>query len=446
MATCGNPGYAQQYGDAIRQLVIPTVAPQPYAGALAPPQIPTVAPAQQGAFAAAAQANPGMAVNPGTPGAQPGVTTVPQPALTGAPKAGALAVSNAGQPNKSLIDSYGQVDSETKKNLTDHMESSGIDIPAEFNNLQSAGYITAPTADYSKQDMAGFVMEAGLRMAQAGARGDYYSNPFASLATGVLGATDAYRARAMQARQMTVNYNQMMYERSQDALKLKQAADLARLQRQSQERVAGITAQGQAQRGSVAAETLNKGRIATAQINAHARAVSDQHKPDAHGGPAYYDQNKGGWFFPDNTPEMQLDPKTGRIVQRTAPPLPKSPTAPSQLGPKDILALESKISSDADVHSATTMIPGVGGKLVPWLSATPDQKSAYTSDRARALAAAASQAQPKQNAYSKFPGRTAAATAPAAAPAAAAAQNSAPEAQSAGDEDAEDTEITQGGE
>jgi hypothetical protein len=366
MAVCGggNAAYAAQYGQALTSLVACGGQQQQGPGsALAPAAYrpPVVAPAQQGAFAAAAQ-------RPGTP--QPGST-----ALAPAPRTPAFPAANASQPNQSFHDSYAQLDGDTKDSLVAHMESNGINIPQKFSQLQDAGYITAPSADYSKQDMAGFVMEAGLRMAQAGARGDYYYNPFAAAATGVLGATEAYRAREMQARQMSMQYNQMQWQRELELAKMQQEANIAAAQRKTQLEVAQTAATGQQYRG-----------VEAARVDAAVRRGQAAAKEK---GNAYYDSNQKGWFYPDGTPVMEKRPGSTQWSWRTDPPQAK-PTAPKPaptLSPKDVEGELTALRKNLDENGATTQIPGADGKPKPWISANEAEKDAYLNSQAQAIRA-----------------------------------------------------------
>jgi hypothetical protein len=438
MATCGgNQDWSQQYGNAILSAVAPPQisAPQIPSGALAPqsyqPQKP-VTPAAQGAFAA---------------GPTPGAAAA---AAATAPKTGALnqqpkppALSGA-TPNQSVIDAYNGLDKDTKREYTELMDNK-LDIPKTFQDLQSSGYITAPASDYSKQDMAGFIMEAGLRMAQAGARGDYYYNPWAAAATGILGATEGYRARQMQARQMAMQYNQIQYERALESAKFRQTAQIAELNRQSAERVAQTQAAGQAGRGSVAAAIDAKSAIERSQAAARSR------------GAPYFDSRLGGWFYPGDAthkaqPVIEFDPSTGQSSWRQDAPQgkPVAPKTPAQLGPEDIEKNLQDLREQYTKNGFIATIPDGKGGTVTWNNASISQQNDFLSAQADTMRQReAPRGSPAANPYAGMPGAKVPASA--AAPAPQQAQNNAADTEQSDIEDeaknaAREYENEQGGE
>ena len=280
--------WVAQYGDALANLDSYTKGVA-NGGPGAPVGTGTViAPAQQGAFAEASKAGAPQAGTALAPGQPPPMIAAPAGqnpggALSPAPP-GKPALPSAGLPPPADLNSdnphnfhnlYAALPSDQKDKIADQLEQNGIDIKQKFKQLQSDGVINAPTADYARHDMAGFIMEAGLRMAQAGAKGDYNSNPFASAATGILGAVESRREKQLQAGQLAFNQQNTQYQRELDLAKLNQEEHLGELQRDTQVKIAEenersrqATAQTSANARIQAAKTLAGSRTAAASIEA----------------------------------------------------------------------------------------------------------------------------------------------------------------------------------
>jgi hypothetical protein len=430
--------WVAQYGDALANLDSYTKSLA--GGATAQPGAGVIAPAQQGAFAAAAQAGaptPGGLQPPGVPGIS---APAPQPPGALTPPAGAKpALPSAGLPPPADVNSnnphnfhnvWNGLPDDQKQQITDHMEDQlakhDTDIETTFKKMQDDGVINAPTADYAKKDMAGFVMEAGLRMAQAGARGDYYSNPFASAATGILGAVESRRERQLQAGQMAFNQQNTQYQRELDLAKLKQEERLGIIQRDTQIRIAEENEKSRL----AAAATSAGARTGAAQILANSRTAAagiEANKPTANN--TITDEN-GNVFWKggprDGKPVMVDDGNGGqrqiKVQQKTAAGANK--TAFSE---KDVESAVSKHEADMNKNGYTAKIDVGGGNLVPWSKATEDQKNAHldqyaASIRSRAAASGPQGGQPTggnaaNNPYAKYVKTGSAGAKPAAAPA-----------------------------
>lgn len=389
--------WVAQYGDALANLDsyaknLSTGQP----GAPAP-----IAPAQQGAFQAAAQAGaPGALQPPGVPGisALAPAQKPPAGALQSAP-VGKPGLPSAGLPPPADQNSkdpnnfhniYNALPDEDKNKIADQLEQNGVDIKKHFQQMQADGIINAPTADYARKDMAGFVMEAGLRMAQAGARGDYYSNPWASAATGVLGAVEARREKQMQGAQMAFNQQNTQYQRELDLEKLKQEERIANTQRQTQIEIAKTneasrqaTAQTSANARIKAAQTLADSRRASASIEAN--------KPTANN--TITDEN-GNVFWktgPNQGKPVMVDDGNGgqRQIKTTV----KSPAG--SFTEKDVQSATSKHEADLNKSPILNKIDVGGGQQVSWSKATEAQKQAHLEQYSSSIRARAAQAGPQ---------------------------------------------------
>lgn len=400
--------WVAQYGDALANLDSYTKSIG-QGGAPGQPGAPAPAPAQQGAFAAASQAGAPGALQPPAAAPAPGALA---PAPNGRPALPSAGLAPPAELNSQDPHNFHNVWQATPDDQKDHivnqMEKNGIDIQARFKQLQSDGVINAPTADYAKQDMAGFVMEAGLRMAQAGAKGDYNSNPFASAATGILGAVEGRRDRQLQTAQMAFNQQNTMYQRELDAAKLKQEERIAELQRGTQVQIAKTneegrqaTAQTSANARITAASTLAGARVGAARIEAN-KPTQNNTITDADGKVFW----KGGTN--DGKPVMVDDGQGGQRQITTAV---KGSPPKNQFGEKDVESAVSKHESDLNKNGFTSKIDDGKNGQVSWAKATEAQKQAHLDQYAsgvRSRAAAAAPAAGKtaaatgDNPYAKF--------------------------------------------
>lgn len=403
--------WVAQYGDALANLDSYTKGVA-NGGGTAQPGAGVIAPANQGAFAAASQAGA-----PGTAGLQPpGAPGVSAPAAAQAAAPGTAlqapgqarpALPSAGLPPPADLNSrdpnnfhnvWQALPDDHKDQITDHMETQlskhDTDIESTFKKMQADGVINAPTADYAKKDMAGFVMEAGLRMAQAGARGDYYSNPFASAATGILGAVESRRDRQLQAGQMAFNQQNTQYQRELDLAKLKQEERVAQLQRDTQVKIATENEKSRL----AAAQTSAGARTGAAQILANSRTQAagiEANKPTANN--TITDENgnvfwKGG--ARDGRPVMVDDGNGGqrqiKVQQKTA-----AGAGKTAFNEKDVESAVSKHESDLNKNGYTSHIDTGGGKQVTWAQATEAQKQAHLDQYASSVRSRASSAGPQ---------------------------------------------------
>jgi hypothetical protein len=401
--------WVSQYGDALASLDNYT---KNLAAGGAPPGQPgaPIAPAQQGAFAAAAQngATPQPALAPPAAGPAPGALQAPGQAHPALPSAGLPPPADQNSTNPhNFHNMYNALPDDDKSKIADQLEQNGVDIKAHFKQMQSDGIINAPTADYAKNDMAGFVMEAGLRMAQAGARGDYYSNPFASAATGVLGAVESRRDRQMQANQMAFNQQNIQYQRELDLAKLKQEKDLGVLQRQTQidiarenEKSRAATAQTQAGARTGAAQILANSRAAAAATEAGKPTANDTIQDD-----------QGNVFWktgPNAGKPVLVDDGQGGQRQIKAPMKAGTQQKPA-FTEKDVEGAVSKHESDLNKNQFTSKVDDGNGGQVSWAKATEAQKQAHLSTYATGVRTRAAGSGPQgggaaqgTNPYAKF--------------------------------------------
>ena len=382
--------YVQQYGDALQALVN-----QPPAAA--PPQ--TVAPANQGAFAAA---GPGPGAAPAAPGAAPSAApTMPPGAGGAAPGAPAMsaqpgtkpALASAGLAPPADTDSdhpynfhnlWKQTAPEDQQKIADEFEKQGVDIKQKFEQLQGMGVINAPTKDYSKKDMAGFLMEAGLRMAQAGGKGDYNMNPMAAAATGILGATESRRDKQLQGLQLEQQMQDRNEQRQLTLAQMGQAGRLGELQRETQLEVARENAA--ARQG--AAATAAGGRTTAAQTAADARRYAADRASAGASSKNDTMTDSTGKVFWKNGPQagkpVMVQDKTAPGGQRqiVAPLKPGQQPKPA-ISEKDIASQVQQRRKSMDGNILATV--SVGGQQVPWRKATDAQKSQWEDQQAAAI-------------------------------------------------------------
>jgi hypothetical protein len=400
--------WVSQYGDALASLDSYTKNLAQGGAVPGQPGAPVIAPAQQGAFAAAAQqgATPQPALAPPAAAPAPGALQAPgaRPAL---PSAGLPPPADQNSTNPhNFHNLYNALPDDDKSKIADQLEQNGIDIKAHFKQMQSDGIINAPTADYARNDMAGFIMEAGLRMAQAGARGDYYSNPFASAATGVLGAVESRREKQLQAGQMAFNQQNVQYQRELDLAKLKQEGQLGALQRDTQLQIAreneaarAATAQTNAGARTGAAQILANSRTAAAQTEANRPTANDTMQ-----------DSDGNVFWktgPNAGKPVMVDDGQGGQRQIKAPV--KGGAAKPAYTEKDVEGAVSKHESDLNKNQFTSKIDDGNGGQVSWAKATEAQKQAHLSTyatgvrtRAAASGPQGGDAKPGANPYAKF--------------------------------------------
>jgi hypothetical protein len=416
--------WVSQYGDALASL--DSYTKNLAAGGSPPgqPGNPVIAPAQQGAFAAAAKQGampqPALAPSPAAAAPAPGALQTPGQARPALPSAGLPPPADQNSTNPhNFHNLYNALPDDDKSKIADQLEQNGVDIKAHFKQMQSDGIINAPTADYAKNDMAGFIMEAGLRMAQAGARGDYYSNPFASAATGVLGAVEARREKQLQGAQIAFNQQNLQYQRELDLAKLKQEGQLGVLQRDTQLQIAreneasrAATAQTQAGARTGAAQILANGRAAAAATEA-AKPTANDTIQDSDGNVFWKNgPNKG-------QPVMVSDGQGGQ--RQIKAPLKTGQAAKPAFTEKDVEGAVSKHESDLNKNQFTSKVDDGNGGQVSWAKATEAQKQAHLSTYATGVRTRASAsgpqgggAAPAANPYAKFvkPGAAPAKAAP----------------------------------
>ena len=248
-------------------------------------------------------------------------------------------------------------------------------------------------------------------MAQAGARGDYYSNPFASAATGVLGAVEARREKQLQGAQMAFNQQNTQYQRELDLAKLNQEERIAAAQRDTQKSIAIENEKSRL----AAAQTSANARLGAAQTLAGSRTAAasiEANKPNANN-TITDDTGKVFWKGGQNAGKpVMVDDGQGGQRQITVTPKTAAGAGKTAFTEKDVESATSKHEADLNKNGYTSKIDVGGGTQVPWSKATEAQKQAHldqyaSSVRARAAAAGPQGGQPAggnaaNNPYAKF--------------------------------------------